>query len=78
MNADKREENDNVNDWREEYRRKVMSADDAVKLVKSGERWATTHATAESMVLAEALCRRLMNWRMSSCGKAQLGQRPVL
>lgn len=58
MNADKREENDNVNDWREEYRRKVMSADDAVKLVKSGERWATTHATAESMVLAEALCRR--------------------
>lgn len=58
MNADKREENDNVNDWREEYRSKVMSADDAVKLVKSGERWATTHATAESMVLAEALCRR--------------------
>lgn len=58
MNADKREENDNVNDWREEYRRKVMSADEAVKLVKSGERWATTHATAESMVLAEALCRR--------------------
>ena len=58
MNADKREENDNVNDWREEYRRKVMSADDAVKLVKSGERWDTTHATAESMVLAEALCRR--------------------
>ena len=53
-----REENDNVNDWREEYRRKVMSADEAVKLVKSGERWATTHATAESMVLAEALCRR--------------------
>lgn len=45
-------------DWREEYRKKVMSADEAVKLVKSGERWATTHATAESMVLAEALCRR--------------------
>ena len=58
MNADKREENDNVNDWREEYRRKVMSADDAVKLVKSGERWATTHATAESRLLAEALARR--------------------
>lgn len=44
--------------WREDYRRKVMSADEAVKLVKSGERWATTHATAESLVLAEALCRR--------------------
>lgn len=44
--------------WREDYRRKVMSADEAVKLVQSGERWATTHATAESLVLAEALCRR--------------------
>ena len=45
-------------DWKEEYQSKLMSADEAVKLVKSGERWATTHATAESMVLAEALCRR--------------------
>ena len=45
-------------DWKEEYQSKLMSADGAVKLAKSGERWATTHATAESMVLAEALCRR--------------------
>ena len=45
-------------DWKEQYRQKVTSADEAVKLVNSGERWATTHATAESMVLAEALCRR--------------------
>ena len=47
-----------MDDWREIYKSRVMSADDAVKLVKSGERWATTHATAESLVLAEALCHR--------------------
>lgn len=45
-------------DWKERYKEKVMSADEAVKIVKSGERWATTHATAESIYLAKALCRR--------------------
>ena len=45
-------------DWKKHYQEKLMSADEAVKLVESGERRATTHATAESMLLAEALCRR--------------------
>ncbi len=47
-----------MEDWRKIYKEKLMTADEAVKLVKSGERWQTTHATAESMVLANALCRR--------------------
>ena len=47
-----------MEDWRKIYQERLMSADEAVKLVKSGERWATTHATAESLVLANALCRR--------------------
>lgn len=47
-----------ISDWKKHYKEKLMSADEAVKLVESGERWATTHATAESMLLAEALCRR--------------------
>jgi len=34
-----------------------MSADEAVKLVKSGDRVATTHAPGEPKVLTDALCR---------------------
>ncbi len=45
-------------DWKQDYASKVMSVEEAVKLVCSGERWVTTHATAESMLLAEALCAR--------------------
>lgn len=47
-----------MEDWKEIYKSKLMSPVEAVGIVKSGERWATTHATAESMVLANALCER--------------------
>lgn len=45
-------------DWKKIYKEKSMTADEAVKLVKSGDRVVTTHAAGESKVLAEALCRR--------------------
>ena len=45
-----------MQDWKQIYKERLMSADEAVKFVQSGERWATTHATAESWVLTEALC----------------------
>ncbi|MGN1414575.1 MAG: acetyl-CoA hydrolase/transferase family protein [Anaerovoracaceae bacterium] len=66
-----------MEDWKKIYKEKVMSADEAVKLVKSGERWATNHATAESWILSEALCRRanelenVQLWQGLNWGKAE-------
>lgn len=45
-------------DWRETYRDILVSADEAVKLVKPGDRVMTGHAAAESRLLMEALMRR--------------------
>jgi 4-hydroxybutyrate CoA-transferase len=45
-------------DWKQYYHDHLMSADDAVKLIKSGDRVATTHAAAEPKVLTDAMCRR--------------------
>lgn len=66
-----------MEDWRKLYQEKLMTADEAVKLVKSGERWATTHATAESALLSEALCRRAFElenvqlWQGLNWGKGE-------
>ena len=66
-----------MQDWKQIYKERLMSADEAVKFVQSGERWATTHATAESWVLTEALCKRAMElenvqlWQGLNWGTAQ-------
>ena len=44
--------------WEKIYNEKLMTADEAVKLVKSGDRIVTTHAAGEPKILTGALCRR--------------------
>lgn len=47
-----------MKDWTKLYKERLMTAEEAVKLVKSGDRVVTTHATAEAQYLTDALCRR--------------------
>jgi 4-hydroxybutyrate CoA-transferase len=47
-----------MTDWKQYYKDRLMSADEAVKLIGSGDRVATTHAAGEPKVLTDALCRR--------------------
>ncbi len=65
-----------MEDWKKIYEERKMTADEAVKLISSGDRVATTHATAESWVLSDALCRRadelkdVKLWQGLNWGKA--------
>jgi len=45
-------------DWKEEYKRKLVSAEEAVKIVKSGDRVALGGSTEEPQALTEALFAR--------------------
>lgn len=47
-----------MSDWRQIYKERLMTADEAAKLVKSGDRVGTHHATAEPKILTDAICRR--------------------
>lgn len=52
-------------DWKELYRQKLTTADEAVKRIKSGDRVVVTHATGESTLLSERdgeETRRLPRW----------------
>lgn len=42
-------------DWKTKYADKVMSADDAVKLIKSGDTVVFAHAVAEPVALVDAM-----------------------
>lgn len=43
--------------WKEEYREKLVSADEAVSYIRSGQRIVFSHAAGESLVLSDALVR---------------------
>jgi len=66
-----------MNDWKSIYQERVTTADEAVKLVKSNQRWLVGHNSSEPQVLMEALCRRadeLENvglWQGLNIGKAE-------
>jgi 4-hydroxybutyrate CoA-transferase len=45
-------------DWKNYYKEHLMSDDEAVKLIRPGDRVATTHAAGEPKILTDALCRR--------------------
>lgn len=42
-------------DWREEYKKKVVTADEAVKHIKSGDRLVFSHAVGEATTITDAL-----------------------
>ncbi|MCL2616156.1 MAG: 4-hydroxybutyrate CoA-transferase [Defluviitaleaceae bacterium] len=44
--------------WQDEYKHKICTADEAVKLVKSGDRVMPSHAAGEPKALMDALIRR--------------------
>ena len=50
-------------DWKQIYEERKMSADEAVKKVKSGDRVVFAHAVAESLVLADALVANKENYK---------------
>ncbi|MCQ4987305.1 hypothetical protein NE611_17475, partial [Anaerostipes caccae] len=43
--------------WKAEYREKLVSADEAVSHIRSGQRIVFSHAAGESLVLSDALVR---------------------
>lgn len=47
-----------MNDWRKVYQNKIVSAEQAAKVVKSGDRVVTGHACGEPSALVEALVAR--------------------
>lgn len=47
-----------MNDWRKVYQNKIVSAEQAVQVVKSGDRVVTGHACGEPSALVEALVTR--------------------
>ncbi len=47
-----------MNDWKDDYRRKLTTAEQAVKAVKSGDRIILSHACGEPRTLPEELVRR--------------------
>ena len=50
-------------DWKELYRQKLTTADEAVKRIKSGDRVVVTHATGESTLLSDAMVRNASAYR---------------
>ena len=44
--------------WREKYKDKIVTADEAVKCVKSGDNVVVGQTNGVSVLLIEALCRR--------------------
>ena len=67
-------------DWKELYRQKLTTADEAVKRIKSGDRVVVTHATGESTLLSDAMVRNASAYRdveivhMVAMGKAEYCQ----
>ena len=54
--------------WKAEYREKLVSADEAVSHIRSGQRIVFSHAAGESLVLSDALVRNralLKMWKSS-------------
>lgn len=51
--------------WKEEYKRKLTTADDAVHFIKSGDRVVLTHAAAEPAALVDAMVKNAprYGWR---------------
>lgn len=47
-----------ANEWKENYQKKLISADEAVKFIRSGDRVVYGHAAAQPIVLHDALIRR--------------------
>ncbi|MCL1809231.1 MAG: 4-hydroxybutyrate CoA-transferase [Clostridiales bacterium] len=47
-----------MKEWEKIYKERTMTADEAVKRVKSGQRVLTGHNSSEPKVLTDALCRR--------------------
>ncbi|MDR1194649.1 MAG: 4-hydroxybutyrate CoA-transferase [Peptococcaceae bacterium] len=47
-----------MREWEKIYQERLMSADQALKMVKSGQRLLTGHNSSEPKVLLDALCRR--------------------
>lgn len=47
-----------MSDWKKIYRERLTTPDEAVKLVKSNQRWLIGHNSSEPQVLLDALCRR--------------------
>ncbi|MDR2006642.1 MAG: hypothetical protein LBP78_05300 [Acidaminococcales bacterium] len=66
--------------WENNYKNKIVSADEAVKIIKSGDRVLIGHATGEPSVLVEALVKRAPELRnvelmhMVCMGKARYCQ----
>jgi len=64
-------------DWKSEYKNKLCSADDAVKLIKPGNRVAIGHACGEPSALTDAMVRQAVHFRdvelfhMVCMGKAE-------
>ncbi|WP_255450934.1 acetyl-CoA hydrolase/transferase family protein [Sporomusa sp. KB1] len=46
---------DNQMDWKQEYKKKVVTAEEAVKHIKSGDRLVFSHAVAEATTITDAL-----------------------
>lgn len=63
--------------WKTEYESKKTSADEAVKLIKSGDKVVFTHAGSEPLALVDAMVRNADNYRdvtisnMVSLGKGE-------
>ncbi len=64
-------------DWKEAYRLKLATADEAVKHIKSGDRVVITHATGEPAILCDAMVKNAKAYEdveivhMVSMGKAE-------
>jgi len=64
-------------DWRENYRSKLTTADDAVKHIKPGDKVVVTHAAGEPTVLTDAMVRNYELYKdvsvihMVAMGKAE-------
>ena len=67
-------------DWRASYQQKRVSAEEAVKRIKSGDRVVVTHATGESTLLSEAMVKNAAQYQnvevvhMVAMGKAEYCQ----
>lgn len=49
--------------WREEYKKKLTTAEEAVKLIKSGDKVVLTHAVSEPLVLLDAMVANANDYR---------------
>ncbi len=50
-------------EWKKEYESKITAADEAVRLIKSGDHVVLTHAGSEPMMLVDAMVRNAENYR---------------